>query len=201
VDKVPRIVTIAHLSSANMGYAIITTEDTYMEKAGIFSLFPQTAHYKFNSSWILRVVQHAKGLPLIKDARGSAEYQHQRFEAHSQPGKSRRAYCVGGESSLQFLLQAQIEKTGIIRDPGQAVDLHQLGRTCRRSVGGVRERLFDDYGWNVPQLLIRKRKFKRWIRQNMNRFLFSRSVQEAHEREYQKEMDRMCDDMNDDWDD
>lgn len=183
----PQTVTIKSLSRLSGDTCIITTEETSVWPGGsgysIFE-FPTSKNFQFNSSHVTRVLKHVPGpLKITQEAEKSGEVLH-RDMGVSQVGKSRNTYVSAGGG---YLARAEIERLGVLTDSSQCLDTDLLWKIAVYKSPGVR--ISPVSSNRMFRVLTRKKKWKRWVRQNMNRFLLSRKLQKERERDYQRHMD------------
>ncbi len=196
--KKPEIMTVKEVNPTELDYGIVICEETRMEHGSPYSgFFPKSEHVTFNSSHITRVIKHAN-VPLKKEKHReeTPSELYSKYEAYPKPGKSKNSYATTG--SGDFLVASAIGATSLLNDHCQAIKYGELRHAFFSRGAGLKTRYLPECNWFDFIFIINKKKFKRFVRQNMNRFLILMKEQERLEKEYN---DRMMAEYSDPFDD
>lgn len=192
----PMILTVDALYWPEMGKAIATfVEKTQVERGNKYNgFFPKSVSCRINTHWFTKVIKHTPGVPRWASAyveNNESVYAH--TQAGSKVGKRKASYAVG--FNLAMLIKLHVDRLGVERDYHQYVDIDALVGSYLHA-HPVRRTFGEDWS---EVMIVDKKRLKRWIRQNVNRHLVSRSDQEARERAAERERAKeYAEDMADD---
>jgi hypothetical protein len=177
LNPVPRVYTVAHVSDIALGRAIVTSQETHMETPTCIWPFPTSDVSRISTVWATRVIKHVPGDLKVK------HYYDWSWESFPRAGKSKNSYCV--DYGVRELFMAEISRLGLEH---LHIEVSEMVAAYLAYAPGCR-RVYEADAYPQNVLLIRKQKFRRWFRQNINRFLVSRSKQEQANRDYERQQE------------
>ena len=188
--------TVKEIREPDLGCALVITEEqvlgitTNYEGSPRWN-FPKSEDDMFNSRHIKKIIKHVPGPLKITHHRDVSPLQnHQKYGAQSYIGKAKSAYCY---TDSRFLVISYLgEQTNVLKDYDQTINIERFSNFVNWKAGVKLIR--TEHSAYYSTLLINKKKFKRFIRQNMNRFLVSKKEQirmdEAEQERQSAEYDR-----------
>lgn len=189
--------TVMKLSGCDLGFGLIHCVETVMEHGNTYvgCLFPRSVPDMFNSSHVKKVLKHVPG-PLLIEKYDNENYNQSfvKYDVQPKEGKSKNTYHF--QAGTNFLAAKIIDSIGIMRDTHLSVNFADLYLKFLDSGYGVKLSTRDEDDWVPRMVTVRKKKAKRWIRQNMNRYLMTMKKQWILEKRYQDEMNSHMDDFN-----
>lgn len=175
----PKQVTIGEVTQPSLGTAIITAlEPEVLPPNSAFNSlpFPKSGEQAFNTTHVTKVIKHKPGRLKFRT--------HSLVHDFASGDKPRSKYRSHNDHALVRTLVGQL---GGSPDPDQYLNTDLLVAAVRQQCPGFKSSEYTDW---ASYSTVSKRKLKRFIRQNMNRFLVSRSHQEQEDREHQRQLEK-----------